>query len=99
MHVCVTSYVILQFLAVTCGLLIFSGSPTNPRPYVPKSCCFLDSNGEISEANLRKCQTSTDGPPARRQGSQYAGTHNNALNYRVCMFLLFMIIYLYVQDK
>jgi len=44
----------------------------------------LDSNGKISERDLEKCQTPTDGPPARRQGSQYAGAHNSALNYRVC---------------
>jgi len=43
----------------------------------------LDENGEISEIKLKKCQTTMDGPPARRQGSQYAGSYNSALNYRV----------------
>jgi len=67
---------------------LVAGSKINPRPYVPQSCCVLDSNGGISETNLRKCQTTTDGPPARKQGSQYAGTHNSALHYRVCNSLL-----------
>jgi len=68
------------------GLMVTGG--LNPRPYVPRSCCVLDSNGEISETNLKKCQTNMDGPPARRQGSQYAGTYNSALNYRVRTCLL-----------
>jgi hypothetical protein len=60
------------------------GSPTNPKPYVPRSCCVTDSSGQISDANLYLCQNNQEGPPARAEGSQYAGQYNSALYYRGC---------------
>lgn len=65
-----------------------SGTPhggDNARPYVPRSCCKItDDSGYISDEDLRRCQTSTDGPPRRRQGSQYTGRINKSLHYRGC---------------
>lgn len=60
------------------------GSDTNWKPLVPRSCCKLDSNGDISNSNLKMCQSNQNGPPALTDGSQYAGNYNNALNYRGC---------------
>lgn len=70
---------------------LFTGGASNAKPYVPKSCCVLDSKGQISDADLRKCQTTTNGPPARRTGDQYAGQVNTALRYRVRFVISFFI--------
>lgn len=56
----------------------------NAKPYVPRSCCVTDDNGYISDKDLRRCQTTTDGPPARRKGSQFTGRVNPSLHYRGC---------------
>lgn len=64
-----------------------SGTPhggVNARLYVPRSCCVTDDNDYISDEDLRRCQTTSDGPPRRRQGSQYTGRVNPTLHYRGC---------------
>lgn len=64
-----------------------SGTPhggANARPYVPRSCCKVDDDGHISDEDLRRCQTTSDGPPRRRQGSQFTGRVNPSLHYRGC---------------
>lgn len=60
------------------------GDDENPKPYVPRSCCVLDANGQITDDNLKTCQTNGDGPPARQQGAQFTGQLNPYLQYRGC---------------
>ena len=50
---------------------------------MPRTCCVTDSNGLISDEDLGRCQTTRDGPPERRHGSQYSGPDNTSLHYRV----------------
>jgi hypothetical protein len=60
------------------------GGGQNAKPYVPRSCCVMDNSGQISDANLRICQTTSEGPPARLQGGQFTGQINPTLHYRGC---------------
>jgi hypothetical protein len=62
------------------------GTGVGGKPFVPPSCCVLDTSGNITAVNLAICQTTTDGPPATNTGVEYAGTRiNPALHYRGCL--------------